>query len=1274
RLAADKQSISLQKLVLATGNSLVQSSGSVSIDDSTAQLDLQAQPLSWRDIAAYVDQSPVEQNIGLDLKIMGRLDDFSVGLGVRSEGIDDLQISASFVRDTAFTLTGATMTANRLNLQAFFNDSSLPDISRVDFDSEGAIPLTSFEKGSLRGALHSGRIVYEPYSLDTLQTDFSIEEGKLSASLSTGRLQQRLTAKADISNIWLPDPKVSYAIRGSRLNPGYWLQDDQLSGSVTFNGTLTGTGLTLDDASWDYRLNVNKGSVFGQEYNQIALNGRVGPRQITNSSRILLKKSGINLNAVFKNYLSTPEFTFELRTSDFNLSEIASLEELNTSLNLNVKGEGSGTDLANLQLDSKIAMNSSVINGERIEGLNANIQLENSIATVTEAGLQSTIADASFGARLNINDWYDRSNRLDLDVVLKDLQSLASLAGTENLQAEGNVTGKLVPSQSRDLQFTGSIDLNNLVFDDLFAANGANGNIEILMSQEPHYTADLAVDSPRFSSVQLQDVNMNTKGRVVESNPEGSFSLNFIGPEQSELHHAGSYRFSADSIQIITDRLDVVSSLRTLSLERPFDVNIVSNSVRMDTLRLSSTNNGKGAVLELAVPYADSVRQQGYLRGRNINLSVLQNTLLGESYFDGMLTGNLWVSNSDTTLEASGKLSVAKVIYREVSLDSVNLDLALADKQLNSRISVRDQGDELLTGRLNIPFRPGDPQEFEESFFENQIDGSLRVKRLALKRFENLLNEMGMTGTDGILRVQADLGGTAGVPEFRAGISLDSATVSGVRLDSITTDLSYRHSLSKLSFTSTVNSLKQTVADINGQVPFSIDLRKGEIIPPGEQDSIQVTLVTDNFNLSAINDFVDREVIRNIKGRLNGKVQASGIMTDLVADGSLNISEGSLRVVETGVTIDGITAGILFEPDLITVSDLRARSGSGSLNMSGTVSLQELIPGDLNLSLRARNFRVANTSEYNASIDLNTKLTGTMTRPNVSGNLTVLNGFVQLDNFGEKSVEDVQLDSTEQTDYTVAVYDSLTMDMDISFNRRFFIRNQRYLEMEVELDGAVDMLKEAGRELQMFGSLEAVNGYARPLGKRFELEEGIVTFSGDPMNPNLNIRTIFEPPQPEEEVKIWYIIEGNVEDPQFKYESTPPMELEDILCYTLFGQPCFALESWKQALASTGSNTGATGLALELFSDRIETLASQSLGIDVVKIENTTVGGESGTSITTGWYINPEVFFAIQNIISGSSPDTSFLLEYMLLENLKLIISQGNDARQGVDIKWNYDY
>jgi len=94
---------------------------------------------------------------------------------------------------------------------------------------------------------------------------------------------------------------------------------------------------------------------------------------------------------------------------------------------------------------------------------------------------------------------------------------------------------------------------------------------------------------------------------------------------------------------------------------------------------------------------------------------------------------------------------------------------------------------------------------------------------------------------------------------------------------------------------------------------------------------------------------------------------------------------------------------------------------------------------------------------------------------------------------------------------------------------------------------------------------------------------------------------------------------------------------------------------------------------MEVLLDRVEMLAAQQLGVDVVQIDNSRVGTNSNTSILTGWYLNRRTFFALINEISAT-PKTMFLLEYMLTNNLELIIMQGDDSREGIDLRWKYDY
>lgn len=1270
KLQADKHTISLEKLVLATGNSVLQSSGRFNVDDTTTSLSMQAEPLAWRDIAAYTDQFPVKQNLDLDLSLKGSLSQFSLGLDVGAKGIEDLKLGAELRWDSTLTLTKAEASASRLNLAGFLSDSAMPDIRNFQFNAEGDVPLQHFQQGILQGTLAAGNIRYDSYLLDETDGTFTLKDGNLRAGLNTRNRRQRVQTSLNIEKVWSSQPGLRLSANGQNINPGYWLQDDQYEGNISFTGKVTGEGLIPGESKWDYQLDFDKGTVSQQNFNRISLQGTFGKNSITNKTLLRLVESEVTLKASLKNYQDLPQFSYEINTQNFDLSECRNIEAFTSDLSVSISGEGRGASLETLQMQSAIRIDSSVVNGERIESLAADIAIKDTVATISYAELQSSMAEGSFNARLHLSRWYDTDNELNLDLVLKDLQPLAPLANIDRLQAEGTVRGNLAPVDEENLKFTGNVDLKNLAYNEQFQAERASGEVEVLVKQEPEYTVDLEVVSPAFSTVQLQDLLVQTSGKISETEIQGIFNLNFIGANEGEIIHAGRYRVEADSSVITTEKYDIKSSLHTLVLQQPFQVVIKDQAVRTDTMKIAADD---GTSLELAVPYADSVRQEGYLIGRNLNLSLIQNTLLSEAYFEGMLSGNLSVANSDTSFKADGRLLFSELNYLGTTIDSVSLGFDIGNDQLKGNLSVIEQGDEIVSGALDLPFRFGDPQNFDETFFEKPVEGSFRLGRVALSRFDTLLSRMGMTDTEGILQVTADLKGTAGDPQLNGNMKLDSAAISGVKVDSLTANLQYVHDSSTLSLNATVNSLKQRAAEIKAEIPFYVDLKKGILSLPDKEDSLSVDIETNNFNLAAFNDFVDREQVRNISGRVNGMVHVTGTLDELYTRGELDFTESSVRIVTTGVRVEGMRATLIFEPNLVTIKDFRARSG-GVLNMNGNVAFEELVPGDINLNLRAKNFRIANTSQYNAVIDLDTKVTGSFTQPDITGSLSVLSGFVQLDNFGEKSVESVQLDSSAQPENEVAIYDSLAMEMDVSFDRRFFIRNQRYLEMEIELDGSVDMVKDAGADLQMFGSLETASGYARPLGKRFELEEGVVTFTGDPTNPDLNIRTLFEPPRPEEDIMIWYIIGGSVEDPSFRYESSPPMELEDILCYTLFGQPCFALESWKRAIASTGSNSGATGLAMEILSDRIETLATQSLGIDVVRIENTRVGGDTGTAITTGWYINPKTFFAIQNIITGSTPDTSFLLEYMLMENLMLILSQGNESGQGVDLRWNYDY
>ncbi|MFH5885161.1 translocation/assembly module TamB domain-containing protein [Halalkalibaculum sp. DA3122] len=1266
--------ITLESLVVGTGRSVLESSAEVNTADSTTSLNFSAVPLSWRDLSVYLESFPLQQNLQLDLNLSGTFRAFEVGVTAETGGLQQLELTTGFQWNESLELHHARLNAEELDLATLFADTTYPRMKDLHVSLDGLVDFGEIRQGTLEGTFSARDIRQGDFQIDRFSGDYSLRHDRLKASVNASREKERMQVGMEATRIWNEKPEFSTAINMHNVQPEYWMRDSAYAGTINLSANIDGVGYLPDQRYWDYRLDFKESVIGGQQLAVASLNGQVNGSRFTSRSRIRLKESELNLRAEVNNYLEAPEYEYELNINRLNLAECKGLEELPTAINAQITGKGKYITPEQVQLTSSIRIDSSVVNQEYIERLDAEIQVRDTVAEVSNGTLLSAIADGSFGGRFHLKEWYDIENRVDLDFQVKDLQTFAALADVGTLQSRGSISGKLQPVYEDELQFSGAIDFEDVVYGETLTSDGIRGSVEVLLVEEPEFVLNLDLSNPVINSVVLRDVGTTVRGKVTPDSTYGSLQLMFSSPSENRIQHAATYAFSPEQARIHTMELEIISDVRRLQLSSPFDLLVREHSFHMDTMRIESDD---GALLEAAIPHADSTVQRGYLMGRNLNLTVIQNTLLNDAYFEGMLSGRIFIERQDTMLSSSGDLQIEDLVYEGTALDSLALRYQIQNERLEGGLLLYDGDERLARGQLRVPFKLGDPNAFGSSFFEEEVFGFLETKELSANRFQQMLTDAGITNSSGTMLLSGQLRGTAGKPEIDATFRMKEASISGVAVDSIRATLDYNHADRAFMVNGSVTSLSQKAAEISASVPAYLDLKDFNLVLPDQDDSVQVDITTNQFNLASLNDFVDRTEIREVQGLLDGNVSITGPLSGLSARGQLDFREGAVRIVEAGVKISEIESVINFNGNRVQVEKMQARSGNGTFTAGGTMNFDELQPGTLDLEMAAENFRIANTAEYSAIIDMDTQLGGTLAKPDVKGELSFVSGYIYLQNFGEKSVETVELDadSASENYSAYAQYDSLSLNMDVSFNRRFYVRNQRYLDLEYELDGQVDLVKDRGDDLELFGTLEASSGYARPLGKRFQLEEGVITFDGTPANPQLNIRHLFEPPQQElGDVQIWYIIEGRVEDPLFKYESEPEMGLEDIISYTLFGKPFMSLDPWKQVVANSGSNISAADVAMDVLLDKVETLATQRLGIDVVQIDNTRSGTNSGTSIKTGWYLNPRVFFAIQNEITGSTPDTVFILEYLLKKDLKLIITQGSDSQTGLDLRWNYDY
>ena len=1261
--------ITLESLLLDTGRSFLSASAEW-VDEEELDADVDVSAVSWRDILLYAEDLPLRQDLTFEIGASGTLENLQLTLKANSIGLESMQIDLGIGFEEGFSINSLRFELSDLNLPLLTGVEDLPTLGHLLITGNGLIVPDQYEMATWSGEISTDRFTYDPYQFDQLSVNYTFMNGDLKSEGAITYSDQRVDYNFTIEELFGQLPGWTGEISSTGLNAATWLKDEQFDSDLNLHMDASGSGFTQDKMSGSAVIAIDGDRYGDQLFSAIRFTGEFTPDALQGLLTINLDRSELVANVDVNSWFDTPEYRFSIKINEFNAAEISGFEFFPTYIHGLIEGEGSGVEPENIQLMATATLDSSIVNGEIIETFTADFRVQNEFLFIDEALLESPMVDATFSMQQHLTDFINRDNRLQFHAVLKDLIPLAPLFGAERLESEGTLMGELERNTDGVLEFKGEMELERVIIDTLFSSDKVSGRVSALIKEEPEVDLTVDLTAPTIYNTGVQDMRITTTARFEEEYTNGELSFILSNGNRSSFSHSGDFSFKPDDISLFTREVIFDSGTRILTLERPFELTFKENILRSDTLTISTSNDDSW--LSLWIPHLDSLHQDIGLEAHNLNLGNLQQTFLEESFFEGFLSGSVHLNNSEEKLSLLANGRLADIGFEEGEMDSLRFNLQIADEWLDAEINGWHRDQMLADFVLRIPFLPGDPLTFDDQFFERSVEGHFELSESDLSYWLTFIPEGGPEDTDGFISGRADLSGIAGSPELVGQLSIGQGLFSGIRLDQLTVDLTYNHEESIAEVSGFIIRDQQEVLEFDTKLHFIVDLKRAELILPSDDDDVYANIKTNNFDLATLNSYLDRDQYRNLNGRLNGNVTLSGKLANLNTAGEMNLTGGSIRYVPMGINITEIRSQVNFEPQRVVLQQFNMRSGPGTVRATGSLNLDNLNPEAVDIEITANQFRVANTPETTAMMNGQARITGTVENPVLNGSVTFLNGFIFLENFGERAVEAVTLDDEEE-EVPFEFYDSLTMEMSIGFGRQFFIRNRQYLDMEIELGGQVDLLKGKNEDIQIFGSLEGVRGYARPLGKNFDLDTASISFFGPPENPQLNVITKHEPPQAVG-VTIYYIIEGTLEEPEFRFDSQPELELQDMVSYTLFGKPFYELESWEQVVAGSGSSPTAADYALEVLLDRVELLASQRLGIDVVQIDNTRAGSSNTTSIKTGWYLNQRTFFAILNEVGGSRPKTLFLLEYLLTENLELIILQGDDLREGIDLRWKLDY
>ena len=342
--------------------------------------------------------------------------------------------------------------------------------------------------------------------------------------------------------------------------------------------------------------------------------------------------------------------------------------------------------------------------------------------------------------------------------------------------------------------------------------------------------------------------------------------------------------------------------------------------------------------------------------------------------------------------------------------------------------------------------------------------------------------------------------------------------------------------------------------------------------------------------------------------------------------------------------------------DTVYVDSIAARA-TGPVRVAGTIAVGDWRAPAFNLFLTATDADLLRNDRGEIHADAGLRLSGPVTAPFVSGQVTIVHGVLyipqasgkKLVGAGDPALFNV-LDTAVVSQREIfpaqsSLFRKLRVEVDLAVLRNTWVRS-RDANVEVFTDGPM-RVNVTGDALTLTGAIDADRGEYTFLSKRFQVKRGSALFIGSPeLNPTLQITAEYVVKQPTGNTNIRVLLGGTLDQPRISLESDaqPPLSQSDLLSYLAFGESSNSLLQFNQTSlsASQGGNlinvasARLAGVALGEALNQLEGDAARSLGVDVFNITPGDVPvnpGQSGfqqfitgTELEVGRYLNPRTF------------------------------------------------
>jgi translocation and assembly module TamB len=526
----------------------------------------------------------------------------------------------------------------------------------------------------------------------------------------------------------------------------------------------------------------------------------------------------------------------------------------------------------------------------------------------------------------------------------------------------------------------------------------------------------------------------------------------------------------------------------------------------------------------------------------------------------------------------------------------------------------------------------------------------------------------------GVVAAKLDVAGTAESPELAATLSVTDLRVAGRPYAGLKATAGYRAPTATVEARLDQDASHALIA--SGRAP--LDLRWDPDLVHRIAGDIDLALRSSGLDVAFVNALFPQS-LRNVAGEIVVDVEAHGPLEQPAPRGTVALRGGRATISALGVDLNAVNLALSIAPDAIRVTELSAASHDGRLSGGGTISMAGYAPDRLDLRFALDRWPAIATNRHRSDVSAEISCQGTVGAPQITGTFDVLWGLFRpnldfLVRAPAKRDPTIRIVSAgvpaagtpappppaTASSEPSALYKNTMLDVTVTVHRNTWIT---HADAAVELTGSVVARKQSGADLQLTGDIEAVRGWMNFQGRRFQIAEGDLAFTGGPkIDPSIDVTAEYKT----SDYVVHVILGGTSSAPSLKLTSEPSLSQADILSVLMFGKTSKELnEGQRDDMQNRAAQLATAYAASEIGQSVNDALGLSGRGIQLQEL--------SASRVALGTYLTDRTFVTVGQTL-GAQQGQEVRVEYELTPRWSVTSSAASAGGSGADIIWRRRY